>query len=335
LRLRLGMLSTSHASIVVRVFALVTAVVTAAGCANEEVDSEREDVASDEAALDARSCTTLPAASRELCELIPNNGWRGTLKGEYTKPYFERLARNVHDARAQAARSSRIADQVYPPAGETFAALEATPPKNIKVVIVGQDPYVEKGQANGLGFGVNPGVDVPPSLNNIFAELVREAGDRRNANALVGGFVCPGNGDLTSWARGGVLFLEAVLTVRNGAPNSHEDFGWQPLTDAMLRVARAESERRAVVYMLWGRAAQEKEALVLGHEAGAVRPPSSNVQVLKSRHPSPLTTGFVGNGHFASANRFLTDNGREPIVWRLPGKTARSSSPHTCEEVTR
>jgi uracil-DNA glycosylase len=320
------------------------ALVILTGCASVEDanesdasnDSNEEHIGQDEAALGTGLCTSLPAASRELCELIPNNGWRTALKSELTKPYFESLARNVHDARAKDARSSDPKDSIYPAADDTFAALKATPPKKIKVVMVGQDPYVGIGQANGLGFGVSPGVAVPPSLNNIFAELVRESGDADSAAALPGGFVCPANGDLTSWAKGGVLFVEAILTVRHGAPGSHRDFGWQPLTDAVLRVAREGSETRPTAYMLWGDFARAKESIILGHEAGATRPPRSNVKILTSRHPSPLTTGFVGNDHFASANRFLVESGRGAIRWQLPGTRAGAPQPpHTCVETHR
>jgi uracil-DNA glycosylase len=279
-------------------------------------------------------CTSLPAASRELCALIPDNGWRGALKAELMKPYFRELAENVRRARAKEAASSDVADAVYPPADETFAALRATPPEAIKVVIVGQDPYVGEGQANGLGFGVNPGVDVPPSLNNIFAELVREATEASDADALPGGFVCPASGDLTSWAKSGVLFVEAILTVQHGRPGSHKDFGWQSLTDAILRVARDGSQKRATAYLLWGRFAEGKQAIILGQEAGATRPPRSNVKVLTSAHPSPLTNGFVGNDHFASANRFLVSAGRTPITWKLPGVRGAAPS-HSCVEKSR
>ena len=271
-----------------------------------------------EDAAGAILCDSLPTASKDLCSQIPNNGWRTALRDELTAPYFEPLAKAVAAARA-ADTAGSVDDNVYPAHIDTFAALRRVSPGRVKVVVVGQDPYIGVGQAMGLSFSVAPGLAVPPSLENIYAELVREAADPTLSAELPHGFVCPANGDLTSWARRGVFLLNAILTVRHGEAGSHEDFGWQSLTDAILRVARERNADQATAYMLWGSFAR------------AARPPASpNVLVLESNHPSPLTSGFVGNGHFAAANAFLVENGRSPIDWALPAPTGDTA--HDCTE---
>lgn len=273
-----------------------------------------------EDAAGATLCDALPAASQALCLQIPNNGWRTALRGELTAPYFEPLARAVAEAR-EADTAGSIDDNVYPAHADTFAALRRVSPGRVKVVIVGQDPYIGVGQAMGLSFSVAPGLAVPPSLENIYAELVREASDPIASAELPNGFVCPANGDLTAWARRGVFMLNAILTVRHGEAGSHADFGWQSLTDAILRVVRERNADRATAYLLWGSFAR------------AARPPASaNILTLESNHPSPLTSGFVGNGHFAAANAFLVEHGRGAIDWALPAPAEGVETAHDCTE---
>ena len=193
---------------------------------------------------------------------------------------------------------------VYPPGPRIFAALDATPFDRVKVVILGQDPYHGPGQAHGLCFSVPPGTAPPPSLLNIFAELQRDLGIPR-----------PDHGCLQSWAERGVLLLNAVLTVGQGAPASHQGKGWEAFTDAV--VARLNEEREGLVFMLWGSHAQAKGRMV----------DRSRHCVLQAPHPSPLSAhrGFIGCGHFSSANRYLQARGEDPIDWRLPPGAARSS----------
>jgi uracil-DNA glycosylase len=288
-------------------------------------DDTAEDVLDGKEDSAASVCEGLAAEAKTLCKLVPNNGWRVALKAEFRKPYFLSLAKKVKAARDADAASTAEADNVYPPQAQTFAALAAVAPSKVKIVILGQDPYVLPGQANGLGFSVSPGVDVPPSLNNIFAELVREANDPADADALPKGFDCPANGDLSLWAKRGVLFVDSVLTVQNRAPGSHKDFGWQTFTDAILRVAREGSKKHATSFLLWGGFAKSKAGLI---DDGT----GTNVQILTSTHPSPLASGFVGNHHFAKANRFLVDNGLTAIDFHLPG-TPSATAKHRCVEV--
>ena len=298
-----------------RLFALLALV----GCAAEPAAPDDDEFAEDgkEDAAGAVLCDPLPAASKELCMQIPNNGWRTALKAELTAPYFESLAQAVHDARGRDAASANVADNVYPSAENTFAALRFVSPGRVKAVIVGQDPYIGVDQAIGLSFSVAPGLDVPPSLENIYKELVREAA----AGELE--FECPMNGDLRPWAKRGVFMLNAMLTVRHGEAGSHKAFGWQNLTDAILRVARDRNAERPTAYLLWGSFARASKTLIL--ENGA----NPNILVLESNHPSPLATGFVGNDHFAAANRFLVDNGRAAIDWTLT--TGTSANPPRCQ----
>lgn len=273
-----------------------------------------------EDAAGATLCDALPTASRALCTQIPNNGWRTALRDELTAPYFEPLAQAVAAARAADTPGS-VTDNVYPAHIDTFAALRRVSPGRVKVVVVGQDPYIGEGQAMGLSFSVAPGLAVPPSLENIYAELVREAADPDLSAELPNGFGCPANGDLTPWARRGVFLLNAILTVRHGEAGSHESFGWQSLTDAILRVVRERNADKATAYMLWGSFAR------------AARPPASpNILVLESNHPSPLTSGFVGNGHFAKANAFLVEHDRSAIDWALPLPADGVTPAHDCTE---
>ncbi len=186
---------------------------------------------------------------------------------------------------------------LYPAGANIFAAFEATPFDAVKVVILGQDPYHGPGQAHGLCFSVPPGVDVPPSLQNIYKELARDTG-----------FVRPDHGCLLPWARQGVLLLNSVLTVEAGQAGSHQGKGWEGFTDHVVDVLNREREH--LVFLLWGSYAQKK---------GAVIDPCRH-RVLKAPHPSPLSAhrGFLGCGHFSAANEYLRRHGQAPIDWMLP-----------------
>ena len=212
--------------------------------------------------------------------------WHHALRSQWDSPQFARLAQFV--------RSEYATQQVFPPAGRIFAAFDACPFDSVKVVILGQDPYHDVGQATGMCFSVAPGVPMPPSLVNIFREV----------NADTGAPVPP-DGDLTRWATQGVLLLNATLTVRAHAPASHAGHGWEEFTDEAVR--RLNADRDGLVFMLWGSPARRKGAFI----------DRSRHLVLESPHPSPLSAyrGFFGNRHFAQANAWLAAHGKEPIVW--------------------
>jgi uracil-DNA glycosylase len=219
-------------------------------------------------------------------EIAPD--WKALLEAEFSKDYFKQLTEFV--------RSEYKTGDIYPPGKHIFRALNETPVSDVKVVILGQDPYHGPGQANGLCFSVNPGIKVPPSLVNIFKEIKEDLG------APV-----PNYGDLSSWARQGVLLLNATLTVRKGQAGSHQNKGWEHFTDAVIKAVNAE--RKSVVYMLWGSYARKK-GQVINREYNLV---------LESPHPSPLSAhrGFFGNGHFSKANAYLESKDVEPVEWGL------------------
>ena len=196
---------------------------------------------------------------------------------------------------------------VYPPAQQLFAAFERTPPTCVRAVILGQDPYHEPGQANGLAFSVSRGVKLPPSLQNIYKELEADLG-----------VPAAKSGDLTSWAQQGVFLLNTVLSVRAHAANSHKDFGWQSFTDAVI-AALAELPQ-PVAFVLWGAQAQKKAALV-------EKSPYPRL-VLQSPHPSPLSAyrGFFGSRPFSQINAFLVSYGFSPVDWKIP-EDAQKHSP--------
>lgn len=208
--------------------------------------------------------------------------------------------------KADMERQSNMTKDVFPPQDSIFRALELTPPDKVKVCVVGQDPYHEKGQANGLAFSVNPGTPLPPSLKNIFKELTNDLN-------------CPypTSGDLTPWAEQGVLLLNTVLTVREGEANSHKNWGWQNFTEAVF--AACANLPQPVVFLLWG--GQARAFL-----AGIPLSELPNKVPLCSSHPSPLgaTKGndvvpaFIGSRPFSTANYYLTQMGSTPIDWRLP-----------------
>ncbi len=190
--------------------------------------------------------------------------------------------------------AERSAHQVFPKGKDIFNAFQRTPFDHVSVVIIGQDPYHGPGQAHGLSFSVPEGVPIPPSLENIFKELERDFGKPR-----------PPSGDLTHWADQGVLLLNATLTVRAHTAGSHHNKGWEEFTDAAIRSVVAE--RQGIVFLLWGRYAQNKEALI----------DTDRHYVLRAPHPSPLSAhrGFIGCGHFTAANAILKAQGKTPIAW--------------------
>jgi uracil-DNA glycosylase len=216
--------------------------------------------------------------------------WKPYLDEEFQKPYMQALKQFL---RAEKDRHKVI----FPPSSDWFHALEATPPERVSVVILGQDPYHQPGQAHGLCFSVKPGVRIPPSLQNIYKELQADLGIQP-----------PGHGFLDSWAAQGVLLLNAVLTVEQGQANAHQGQGWETFTDKVVEVVNQQCDR--VVFMLWGSYAQKKGA-------GIDR---QRHLVLKAPHPSPLSAhrGFLGCRHFSQANQWLIEQGRAPINWQLP-----------------
>lgn len=219
-------------------------------------------------------------------EVRIEQGWHDALAEEFEKDYFKALAETV--------RHDYACGPVFPPARNIFAAFDASPFYSTKVVIIGQDPYHGPGQANGLAFSVGDGIPFPPSLRNIFTEVCSDTGAQ-----------FPESGDLTRWARQGVLLLNSSLTVKSGLPKSHSGIGWERFTDAA--VAALATGRDYLVFLLWGSDAIRKGALI----------DRSRHLVLTSPHPSPLSAyrGFFGNRHFSKANDYLLSHGKSQIVW--------------------
>lgn len=221
-------------------------------------------------------------------EVKIEQSWKDALADEFGKPYFESLVRFLHKEKADG-------QVIYPPGSQIFRAFDLTPVEQVKVVILGQDPYHGPGQAHGLSFSVPAGVPAPPSLKNIFREIETDLGVRMS-----------GYPDLEKWARQGVLLLNAVLTVRGGQAASHSKIGWQEFTDAIIKYISDNCE--GVVFMLWGNFARTKAELI----------DHSRHVVLEAAHPSPLARGaFFGCRHFSRANEALVSFGRTPIDWRL------------------
>lgn len=212
--------------------------------------------------------------------------WQQQLQGEFDKPYFAKL---VGFVKQEYARYT-----VYPPGKLIFNAFNQCPFDKVKVVLIGQDPYHESGQAHGLCFSVNDGVPFPPSLGNIFKEIQDDIGTP-----------IPTSGNLTRWAQQGVLLLNATLTVREHQAGSHQRQGWEEFTDAVIRIL--SEKREHLVFILWGSYAQSKSYLINGNRHC----------ILRSAHPSPLSAyrGFFGNHHFSLANQYLRTNGIEEIQW--------------------
>ncbi|MBR5420856.1 MAG: uracil-DNA glycosylase [Lachnospiraceae bacterium] len=214
--------------------------------------------------------------------------WAEALAPEFRKPYYRRLVDTV--------RKEYTEHKVYPPSGEIFTAMHLTPLDKVKLVILGQDPYHEEGQAQGMCFSVPEGVKIPPSLVNIYQELHDDLG-------------CdiPSHGNLTHWAEQGVLLLNTVLTVRAHQAFSHRGIGWEQFTDAIIELLNKED--RPIVFLLWGSPAQKK-AEMLNNPAHLI---------LKAPHPSPLSAyrGFFGCRHFSRANEYLRSHGVDPIDWQI------------------
>ena len=217
------------------------------------------------------------------------NSWDNVLEEEMAKPYFVDML-NFLDGEYNSKK-------IYPPRNKIFNALKTTPFGNIKVVILGQDPYHGYGQAHGLCFSVNKGVALPPSLKNIYKEMESDLGITQ-----------PNHGYLQSWAKQGVLLLNTVLTVEEGNPNSHAKIGWQTYTDQIIKIANTQDN--PIVFLLWGRNAINKAKFINQNKH----------LVLTSVHPSPLSAygGFFGCKHFSKCNEFLKAHGIEPIDWKLP-----------------
>lgn len=214
--------------------------------------------------------------------------WKDALAGEFEKPYFASLVRFLHEEKAAGQR-------IFPPGSQIFRAFELTPVDEVKVVILGQDPYHGPGQAHGLSFSVPENMPAPPSLKNIFKEIEQDLGIRMS-----------GYPDLEKWARQGVLLLNAILTVRNGEAASHSRIGWEVFTDAVIKYISDNCE--GVVFLLWGNFARSKKALI----------DSTRHHVLEAAHPSPLARGaFFGCRHFSQTNSILRSSGRKPIDWQL------------------
>ena len=212
--------------------------------------------------------------------------WKSRLEGEFSKEYFQKLVEFV--------RSEYRQHRIYPPGGEIFSAFDHCSFDNIRVVIIGQDPYHGQGQANGLCFSVRNGITMPPSLINIFKEIKDDLGKE-----------FPPDGDLARWADQGVLLLNATLTVRANTPGSHQNKGWEEFTDAVIRLLSTEKED--LVFMLWGAYAQKKGEFI----------DRNKHLVLESAHPSPFSAnrGFFGNKHFSRANAYLKIKGKGEIEW--------------------
>lgn len=223
-----------------------------------------------------------------MVEVKIEDSWKQALSSEFEKPYFAALSQKLHEEKSEGWR-------IFPPGGMIFRAFELCPLPEVKVVILGQDPYHGYGQAMGLSFSVPDGVPAPPSLKNIFKEIEDDLGIHMS-----------GRTNLEPWARQGVLLLNAVLTVRAGEPTSHAGLGWQTFTDAVIRCISDRCE--GVVFLLWGNYARSKAPLI----------DSSRHYVLQAAHPSPLARGaFFGCKHFSQANAILRATGREPINWQL------------------
>ena len=216
------------------------------------------------------------------------SSWKSALSGEFEKPYFAELVRFLHQEKG----AGKV---IYPPGSQIFRAFDLTPVPQVKVVILGQDPYHNPVEAMGLSFSVPDGVRTPPSLKNIFKEIETDLGIRMS-----------GRPNLEAWARQGVLLLNSILTVEAGRAASHRGIGWEEFTDAVIRYLSAHCE--GIVFLLWGNFAKAKAALI----------DTSRHHVLTAAHPSPLAGGaFFGCRHFSKTNQLLAQEGKTPINWQL------------------
>lgn len=218
-----------------------------------------------------------------------DDSWKKALKDEFNKEYFTQIVGHLRIEKA-------AGHTIYPPGSLIFNAFNLTPFENIKVVLLGQDPYHGKGQAHGLCFSVQDGIKPPPSLVNIYKEINKDIG-----------LPIPNHGNLTKWAQQGILMLNASLTVRAGEPMSHAKIGWADFTDAVIR--KVSEQKKGVVFLLWGKFAQAKQELI----------DETKHQVLKAAHPSPYSAdaGFFGCRHFSRTNEYLMKEGLDPIDWSL------------------
>lgn len=215
--------------------------------------------------------------------------WKQVLKDEFDKPYFQQIVAFI--------KTEKTAGKIiYPPGQLIFNAFSKTPFAKVEVVLLGQDPYHNKGQAHGLSFSVPPGVQPPPSLINIFKELKADIGIQIHAT-----------GDLESWATQGVLLLNASLSVRQNEPGSHSKIGWLRFTDTVIE--KLSEQKKGIIFLLWGKFAQEKQSLI----------DETKHIVLKAAHPSPFSAdkGFFGCRHFSKTNELLVKQNKEPINWKL------------------
>lgn len=219
------------------------------------------------------------------------NDWLKPLKTEFHKPYYMKLHSTVLEEYSK--------NQIFPDKEDIFNAFHFTPLEQVKVVILGQDPYHNYGQAHGLCFSVKPDVEIPPSLLNIYKELQNDLG-----------CYIPNNGYLKKWADQGVMLLNTVLTVRAHQANSHKDIGWEEFTNAVIRILNEQD--RPIVFLLWGRPAQNKKVML-----------NNPLHfILEAPHPSPLSAyrGFLGCKHFSMTNQYLVQNGLEPVDWQIENK---------------
>lgn len=215
--------------------------------------------------------------------------WKQALQAQFDQPYFEVLVDFLK-------KEKKAGKTIFPPGPHIFNAFEQTPFDQVKVIILGQDPYHNPGEAMGLSFSVPKGVRVPPSLKNIYKELNTDIG-----------FTIPDHGDLSSWAKQGVFLLNSMLTVEKRQPGSHRKVGWQNFTDAVIKLL--SEEKSGLVFMLWGNFARSKSELI---------DPEKHL-VLQAAHPSPLARGaYFGSQHFSQANEYLKNQGKSPIDWSLP-----------------
>lgn len=230
----------------------------------------------------------MPAGDGEIKMVNIGNEWDALLADQWDMPYYKKLREFlVGEYRTK---------HIYPDMNDIFNALKFTPMRDVKVVLLGQDPYHERGQAHGLCFSVKKGVPKPPSLENMMKELKRDLG-----------YDIPRSGELTSWAKQGVLMMNTVLTVREGQADSHRDMGWEIFTDHVIKLLSDRED--PVIFLLWGAKAQKKASIITNPKH----------VILTTSHPSPLSVyrGFDGCGHFGQVNRILKDMGKEPIDWRI------------------
>jgi len=217
-----------------------------------------------------------------------DESWKKNLVDEFSQPYFFSLKQFLVEEKKQ--------HTLYPPGSQIFAAFDKSPYESVKVIILGQDPYHGKGQAQGLCFSVPPGIKAPPSLVNIFKEIQNDIG-----------IPMPSHGNLSAWADQGILLLNATLTVRANQPGSHQNKGWETFTDSVIK--KLSDHREGLVFLLWGKFAQAKEDLI----------DSSRHHILKAAHPSPYSAnaGFFGCRHFSKTNQILQEQGKNEINWAL------------------